>query len=521
MTMAPDEALHGMPAQADGQVSLVLHPLAHPELGDIRIDDSLFAVGRSEAPFASYAPEVVADLSRRHARIFVEGGKAYLADLGSKNGTTVNGATVQHTIVCLHDGDEIGFGRSLAYRVQVQARTIPPSARPARLASLTLTPEHEGAGLEQIVVTRFPFLVSKADDAFARYKDAHAQQLNYLSRRHAHIFLKGGVPYVEDLGSTNGTFIGAARLDEHAHELKDGDVLAFGGHHFVYRVSLQWEHASPDPTVTRIAPPPPVADVDKTTFVAAADSFLNIFCADQGAVQEDPVNVNPQAAAAAEEPTSRGRFALMTAALLEAIGAAGDADKARMKRWAAGILMVALAVVVAMFLVGAPERQIRALIASGDYATAAERANARLSGKAGDMELRALSTEAVLKAELPRWMTLVAAGRFDQASAVVWRMRDLGRHNADLQPLIAEIFWLGEVERYVNARGGADVPVKGQADQARIDSIVKQWEGDTQAHQRAYATISAHVPAFRDTYAQTLSDIRKLALAGGKGGTEG
>jgi hypothetical protein len=127
----------------------------------------------------------------------------------------------------------------------------------------------------------------------------------------------------------------------------------------------------------------------------------------------------------------------------------------------------------------------------------------------------------VLKAELPRWMTLVAAQRFDQASAVVWRMRDLGRHNVDFQPLIAEIFWIGEVERFVVARGGADAPVKGQADQARINLIVKEWETDTQAHQRAYATISAHVPAFRDTYAQALSDIRKLALAGGKGGIEG
>ena len=37
-----------------------LKPLSHPELGEIVIEDQLFPVGRSEQPFAGYAPEVVA-----------------------------------------------------------------------------------------------------------------------------------------------------------------------------------------------------------------------------------------------------------------------------------------------------------------------------------------------------------------------------------------------------------------------------------------------------------------------------
>src|SRR5213076_2279194 len=106
--MAPDQALIAKVGAPEGQQPMiVLHPIAPPGLGDIRIDENLFAIGRAEAPFASYPPEVVADLSRRHARIFGENGVVYLADLDSKNGTTVNGTAVRHSIVRLSDGDEL------------------------------------------------------------------------------------------------------------------------------------------------------------------------------------------------------------------------------------------------------------------------------------------------------------------------------------------------------------------------------------------------------------------------------
>lgn len=528
MAMAPDHVLlDTMRAPAAQKVAIVLEPLAHPELGPIRIDDGVFAVGRTEAPFAGYPPELVADLSRRHARIFAEAGAAYLADLDSKNGTTVNGKPLDHAIARLRDGDELGFGRVLAYRVRLNEQPAAPFVPAARLASLTLHPQDAGPGLEPIVITRFPFLISKTDDTFARYKDADPHQVNYLSRRHAHIFLKGGVPWVEDLGSTNGTFIGAARLDEHAHELKDGDVLAFGGHHFVYQVGLQWEEAAPDPTVTRVAQAPPaaVADADKTTFVAAADSFLEIFCVDQAPAQEDELNhaaAPPEGAAAhdAARVRARGKFALMAAALLEAMGAAGDTDRQRMRRWMLGFASLALLVVLVLYQAGAPERELANLIDSGDFATAAVLANERLASDPDNADIRARGTEALLKAELPQWMALLKAHRFERAEASVARMRSLSRTNPDLQPLVAEVAWIGSVERTIRARGGPDAAIAGPADQARVKQILKQWQDDPPSHQRAFATISSYVPAFRDTYAQALSDLRKLALTGGHGGND-
>jgi hypothetical protein len=401
-------------------------------------------------------------------------------------------------------------------------------APPARLAGLALQPESDDAGIEPIVITRFPFLVSKVDETFARYRNAQPHQVNYLSRRHAHIIHQGGGPYVEDLGSTNGTCIGAVRLDEHAHELKEGDVLAFGGRHFAYRVSLQWETATqPAPTVTRVeASPAQPAQADKTTFVAAADSFLDIFCVDRAAAHEDEVN---HAAGAPKTPDGgggggralpRGKFGRFTAGLLEALGTGGDADLAGLRRWVLALGAFAAVLAFTLYSLGAPERELRRLMASGDYQMAAVLANDRLARDPHDAEIRAQGAEALLKAELPQWIALIGAGRFDRATAAVAHMRSLGRHNADLPPLIDEIEWLGRLEQFVAARGGAAAPASGAADQARIRLILKPWQDDPQAHQRAFATISTFVPAFRDTYAHALSDLRKLALVGGSNGND-
>ncbi|MBI3203879.1 MAG: diguanylate cyclase [Myxococcales bacterium] len=48
-----------------------------------------------------------------------------------------------------------------------------------------------------------------------------------LSRRHARVIAREGSTYIEDLGSTNGTFVGDARLTG-PRKLEDGDRIALG-----------------------------------------------------------------------------------------------------------------------------------------------------------------------------------------------------------------------------------------------------------------------------------------------------
>jgi pSer/pThr/pTyr-binding forkhead associated (FHA) protein len=519
--MAATDALIATPRAAPaGRWTIVLAPVSHPELAPIHIQESLFAIGRTEAPFDAYPPELAGDLSRRHARIFCEHGAVYFAELGSKNGSTVNGVAVKQAITTLHDGDLLGLGKTLVYRVQFESAGV--QAPHARLASLTLSPENEGAGLTPIVVTEFPFLVSKADDTFARYKESEPAQVNYLSRRHAHIFLKGGQLHIEDLGSTNGTFVNGTRLDEHAVALHEGDVLAFGGRHFVYRIALAWEAPARDPTLTRIgvahAPAAGAASSDdRTTFVAAADSFLDIFCVDPapaadatpeaeaGADIEDEASTRPQSKAGA-----------MLAGLYAAFGGKGPEGARRLRNRTLGAVALVIAALWTVYRINGPESEVEDLLAARSYAQAAVAADDALANDPGDSRLQALSTEAVLKAHLPAWMAQVKAGQFERAAQQIGAMRRHLRHNPELAPLLDQLAWIGALEAFVASRGGAQAPGRDAADAAKVAQFLKQWDERSEAYQRGFETMAAHVPAFRDAYADALSDIRRLALARGQ-----
>jgi len=512
-----------MHATADKEFDIVLKPISHPELDGIRIDENLFAIGRTEAPFASYAHDVIAGLSRRHARIFCENGAAYIADLDSKNGTTHNGVPVRQKPERLHHGDEICFGGALSYQVQLRVRAN-TTARTVKLLGITLMPEHGDLGIHPIAITQFPFLVSKTDELFSRYKDAYPHQVNYLSRRHAHIFLKGGKPFVEDLGSTNGTFVAGKRLDEHAVPLQDGDMLAFGGNHFAYKVNLQKEQGpETDATLTKlasIAPSTPSApeepfNADKTTFVAAADSFLDIFCVDHAQQQDDEINNEalPQAEDAKKAPgkrRARSRYAIFLSELAQAFAGSERIGMKRALRWgiSAAVLLGMLA--SGLYLKGAPERELKDLLASGEYARAATLATRHLERDPDNAELKALGTEALLKANVPQWLSMLKARDYERASAALTDLKARSRHNADLLPLISELEWIGSLEKFVMGRGGVEAPIRIYADEEKIKPLLRKWEEDTGAHQRALDRISSIVPAFKDPYAEALSHLRKL-----------
>lgn len=508
--MVPDVTLAAArPATGTG-VRIVLEPVSHPELAPIQIHDDLFAIGRAEAPFDAYPPEIAAELSRRHARIFCEHDAVYLADLGSTNGTSVNGAALKTAITALRDGDVIGLGKALRYRVRLEHGPAPPPR--ARLAGLTLTPKQDGTGLQTIIVTEFPFLVSKGEDTFARYRDVEPAQVNYLSRRHAHLFLKGGAPYVEDLGSTNGTFINGIRLNEQAVPLHEGDTLAFGGRHFVYRAGMAWQEPASDTAPTRIGVTqlPPGADADRTTFVAAADSFLDIFCVEPAPAPDN----EPAAETGAVEPEAApaGRLEMLAARAARALGLKTVPAPRYLRRGGAAVLAAVVLLGWVLLRGGGPENRTEDLLAAGDYARAAAVAAAGLDADPDNVHLRALDTEAQLKAGLPPWMAAIDKGQYPRAAAQVAAMRRQGRGNPDLVPLLAELDWIVRLRAYAAARGGAQVPVRDAADAARIRQFLKAWEDQGDAFQRAFVIMSAHVPAYRDAYAAALSDIRKLAL---------
>ena len=501
-------------ATLNHDLDVVLKPLSRPDLGEIRISDGVFAVGRNEQPFASYDPDILVMLSRRHARIFCEGGAVYLADLESRNGTTVNRAGVQHKPSRLEDGDEICFGGVLSYCVQITPRAA--AARPQGF-TLTLTPAAEGLGLEPLVIARFPFLVSKTDAAFARYRAVYPKQLDFLSRRQAHIFLKGGDACIEDLASTNGTFLDGERLQEHAVPLQDGMLLAFGGEHFVYRVGIDKGAAAFEASETRTRAPAaaPSANAGRTTFVAAPDSFLEIFCADTDTPEKAQAESAAPiaAAAAAPEPAKKARSRGRAAALmseLAAVAAGGERGRMRRAVWMVAALIAGLsAAAFGLSWWVRSERELKDLIERGEYAQAALKADQALQRSPDDGELKALATEAALKANVPAWLTKVAAHDFDGARGVLAGLGDLAKRNPELPPLVSELEWLGQLEQLVSSRG-PDTPIRIYADEDRIAAVIERWNRETREHQRSLGRIASFVPEFNAPYAEALTHLRKL-----------
>ena len=63
----------------------------------------------------------------------------------------------------------------------------------------------------------------------------------FLSKNHARVFLKDGSFYVEDLGSTNGSFLNGRRLGSQPVRIKDSDKLSFGNISFIFVDNLQPE----------------------------------------------------------------------------------------------------------------------------------------------------------------------------------------------------------------------------------------------------------------------------------------
>ena len=76
------------------------------EGGDVPLAEGENVLGRVEEAAAWIES---ASVSRRHARILISEGKARLEDLGSKNGTFLNGGKITSAVV-LADGDEMRLG---------------------------------------------------------------------------------------------------------------------------------------------------------------------------------------------------------------------------------------------------------------------------------------------------------------------------------------------------------------------------------------------------------------------------
>jgi pSer/pThr/pTyr-binding forkhead associated (FHA) protein len=87
-----------------------------------------------------------------------------------------------------------------------KGRTKAPRTRRGDPTSVVIV---EGGGAGQTVpLADAPILIGRGNDAAIRLDD------DYVSTRHARIANAGDQWYVEDLGSTNGTYVGSSRITQ-------------------------------------------------------------------------------------------------------------------------------------------------------------------------------------------------------------------------------------------------------------------------------------------------------------------
>jgi pSer/pThr/pTyr-binding forkhead associated (FHA) protein len=179
--------------------------------------------------------DVVIDLpmvSGHHARVIWAGvpGEAVIEDLGSSNGTGVGAAERKVARAALTVEDTIYLGTHPLPAAFVLARTDP-----SLVPSLAFSGEHmvvgRDAGCDRVV------------------------HVLMVSGRHARLKREGDRIVIEDLGSSNGTFVNGRRIDGPT-DVRPGDLIGLGSHTLLLAV----ESGAVAAPSTMEGPPPAVLD---------------------------------------------------------------------------------------------------------------------------------------------------------------------------------------------------------------------------------------------------------------------
>jgi pSer/pThr/pTyr-binding forkhead associated (FHA) protein len=176
-----------------------------------------------------------ARLSRHHLRLDLRDGQLTLTDLGSANGTRVNGQAVTTNQV-MHPGDRIQIGDSV---LVVEGGPAPAGSVAAAGATVT-TDLHEtrtgplpGGIVPRLIVQGGPLagreyplnqpalIAGRQPGLDLTLDDSQA------SRQHARFEVRNGQVFVTDLGSANGTRVNGQPVSG-AQLLGEGDLIQIG-----------------------------------------------------------------------------------------------------------------------------------------------------------------------------------------------------------------------------------------------------------------------------------------------------
>jgi ABC-type multidrug transport system ATPase subunit/pSer/pThr/pTyr-binding forkhead associated (FHA) protein len=216
-----------------------LHVLDGPAAGATIPVGKGIGLGREEAALGRLGDDP--RLSRRHARLSRGvAGELILEDLGSANGTAVNGDALRGPRV-LVPGDRIALGETT-----LEVRTgdgVGPAALTSAQPSAPLRDTGTGAELlaggRRLPIAAGGLVIGRDPASDVRVDSPRA------SRRHARVDVAGGGHSVVDLGSGNGTYVNGERVHGEARALRSGDAIAVGDDELRYVTGRATQMLSP------------------------------------------------------------------------------------------------------------------------------------------------------------------------------------------------------------------------------------------------------------------------------------
>ncbi|MDI7267837.1 MAG: FHA domain-containing protein, partial [Myxococcota bacterium] len=179
-----------------------------------------FTVGRKEGSVIRLTER---NVSRAHSRVVRENGRFYVSDLGSYNGTKVNGRRIRGKVP-LSAGDEIGIGDYVLRIEAVEGAAIsaPPPVEVSKAPQVTVVVGGVPGAVHHL--TDVPHVIGRGEEASIRIDDQS------VSRVHAKLSLLQGRYFIEDAragaGADAGLLVSGRRVRTKA--LDPGDIVDIG-----------------------------------------------------------------------------------------------------------------------------------------------------------------------------------------------------------------------------------------------------------------------------------------------------
>ena len=171
-------------------------------------------------------------VSRRHAALHNDNGILQIEDLGSTNGTKVNGQTVVvGQRVTLNPGDKVQFG-GLELQLQMPGMTSGNTTQAFggnKTAAISAPPQKEVVPAI-LKVGDQTFNLKLGSNSFGRKSENDVAIVDpYVSGRHGTIEVVEDGLFITDIGSTNGTILNETKLAPNMRtSMSESDVIRLG-----------------------------------------------------------------------------------------------------------------------------------------------------------------------------------------------------------------------------------------------------------------------------------------------------